>query len=795
MSGYTKDILFALRGFRRNPGFTAIAVLVIALGIGVTTAIFSLVDATALRPLPYRQSEQLVSIGQGQLRGQPGDATASRRQFAEWQQHIRTVREMASYDDVRFVLGEGEAVLVDGLSVSTNLFSLLGVMPSLGRGFLPEEAQAGRGQVVVVSDSFWRRRLGGEASAIGQSVVLDGRSHLIVGVAPPTFHFPPGEANIELWVPASAVEDPAAAGRHDLKVVGRLAEGVSLATSQAELEAIQARLPRRDAVYEMGRTLTAASLKAELVREARPTMITLLVAAGFVLLIVCANVANLLLVRATAREGEIAVRRALGAGRGRVVRMLLLESLLLALLGGALGVGLAVLSLDALVTLLPEQLPRAHAVAINGRVLLFAFGLAVTTGLAFGVFPALTGSSFNLDARLRRSSRTVGRGRGRALLLISEIALAFVLSTGAALTVRSFARLTAVDPGFDARNVVAVPLALVDGRPRPPGETRALYAQLLPAVRQRLGNAVAISTAPLPFAGGTMTHSYRMVGNGGGEEPLLKTPARYVSPGYFELMGIRLLRGRLFAASDDVEGAAPMAIVSDSFVRQRWPGEDAIDKRVNVGGQIFQIVGVVADTKARLDRAGVPEMYLPFAQLPLPSFVVLARSADKEGVVAAVRQELRRLAPGQPLAEAKTMEQLMRASVAQRRLTALALGLFGALALCLAAVGIYGVMSYTVAQRTAEFGLRIAVGATPVKVVRWVLAHSLRLAAIGVAIGVAGALALGRVLNAQLYGITATDTGTFLAVGSVVLLTAAIAALRPALRATRVPPMVAFRGE
>jgi putative ABC transport system permease protein len=810
MRALAHDVRFALRSFRRNPGFVAMAVLVLALGIGANSAMFSVVDAVMLRPLPYGASDQLLVVGRGRIAGRPGRGTASWPTFRDWRSHSRSVRDMAAYHGgVVALTGAGVPELIPSIASTANLFDLLGVRPALGRGFAAGEDQPGRNRVVVLSDGLWRRRFGADPGMVGRMITLDGASHTVIGVAGPGFNFPPTEHAGQLWVPVP--QGNLDVHRHDrslqtLQVVGRLAPGASLASAQAELQTIHARLARQHPEDRAATgVLTATSLQTDLTGNVRVAMFTLLAAVAAVLLIACANVANLMLARSAVRGRELAIRAALGAGRGRIVRQLLTESACLGIMGGALGLALALWGLELLVSLIPSTVPRPHQIAVDGRVLLFTAVVALGTSVGFGIVPALSASAGGARPAMKLGGRGAigGRGRLRSALLTAEIAISFLLLVGAGLALRSFARVATVDAGFDSRDLLTASVSLPANRYPWPEGVAAFYGRLLPRVAALPGVQGAALAMPLPFSASNINLPFAVPGRPAptpGERS--SSPARFVSPDYFAVLGIPLVRGRLLQPADDLPGAAPVTVVSESFARLYFPDEDPVGKAVEVTVAfpgVRRIVGVVRDVRRRLDEASAPQLYLTFhqptAQVPLPVRTLIVRSRAGVSAIAPLRAELANMDAGLPLGEVTTMDDLVARSLQQRRLSATLLALFAGLALALAAAGIYGVMSYTVAQQTRELGLRMALGAPRGRVLTMVLGKGLRLGVLGLALGLVAALAFTRVLTSQLYEISATDPPTFVVIGVLLLAVAALATLLPARRATRVDPLIALSHE
>jgi predicted permease len=801
-----QDVRYGLRQLRRNPGFTAVAIITLAFGIGATTAIFSAVNGILLRPLPYPRSDRLVSVQQvGPGIGNP----ASYPNCFDWQAQNHVFSGMASYHGREFTLtGAGEPLHVQAETVSAGLFGLLEVKPFKGRGFEPQDDQRGA-NVVVLSHSLWAGRFHSDRSVVGRSVALDNKSFTVIGIMPAGFQFPP-TGHTDLWTSVAVDRESGSnimTGRAytTLSVIARLRPGVTLAGAQADMDVIARRLakkyPQSDARQTTVRITPELSRVVENVRL--PLLIILGVVVG-VLLIACANVANLSLARNVTRGREIAVRSALGAHRARLFRQLLSESLLLALLGGAAGIGLAAWGAQALVHVAPENLPRIQRVSADWRVFIFALVLSLVAGALFGTLPALASSRTSLAESLKEagpaSSHGVSQGRLRGGLVIGEIALALMLLVGAGLLISSYLRLDHVDPGFDPHNLLTFSLDL----PSPPYTFAAqqhFVDQLLPRLRNLPGVRSAAVDWTLPFSGVYDSAGVDLEGRkfAPGYTPSIRLDA--LTPGYFRTMRIPLLRGRRFN-DRDAASSLPVAIVNEAFALKYFPNENVVGKRIrpsiSVGSTTpwREIVGVVGNTKLKgLAENFEPEYYLPFGQFPIFSTIVL-RTRDKPlTMVPAVRTVIASMDRNLPVYDVSTMENYLSSSVARSRFSTLLLGLFGALALLLAAVGIYGVVSYSVSQRTHEVGIRIALGADRQDVLQLILRRGMVLALIGVAIGVPAALGLTRFLSSLLYDVKPTDPRTFIAVALIMLGVALLACYIPARRAAKVDPMVALRHE
>ncbi|HEX2190751.1 MAG TPA: ABC transporter permease [Longimicrobiaceae bacterium] len=798
MDALLQDLRYAARALLRSPGFAAMAILTLALGIGVNTTLFSTVDAVLLRPLPYADAGRLVSLWMNE----PG-ASVNKETLEALRARTPSLQGLAGYSGWGFTLtGQGEPEALAGAKGTADLFRVLGARPLLGRTFLPEDGEPGRTPAVVLGHGLWRRRFGGDRGVVGRAITLDGNPAVVVGVMPAEFSFPTREA--ELWLPAPV--DPANRGDYTtgyLTLVGRLRPGGSAEGAAAEARAVARGLrelhPDRytDA---FGREAAVVPLRDTLVGDTGAALLLLLGAVGFVLLIACLNVANLLLVRAAARGREMAVRAALGAGRGRVVRQLLTESSLLALLGGAAGLLLAYWGVQLLGGLLPAELPGADEVRIDARVLAFTAALSLGVGLLAGLAPALLASRTELGGALReRSGSGAGRGRWswlRSALVPSQVALALVLTLGAGLMLRSFRELRAVDPGFRAGGVLTL-------RVLPPSagyaeaERRVAYWD---AVLSRLAALPGVESVGaihlLPLGGSNWNPPLTIEGRE--DRPVVDW--RVATPGYFATAGVPVLRGRGFTAADR-EGAPPVALVSATLARTLFPGEDPIGRRVHTGfegkGNWVEIVGVVGDTRDQtLAGAPNPQMYRPQAQAAMNAMTVMVRSRLDPALLApSAREAVWSVDRDVPVSDVQPLERVVAESIARPRLLVLLLGGFGALALLLGGIGIYGVVSYGADRRSREFGVRMALGARPGEVLRLVLAGAGRLAAVGLAAGVAASLALTRLLAGQLYGVRPTDPATYLAVAALLAAVVLLAAYLPARRATRVDPVVALRAD
>lgn len=802
MTSLFQDLRYGARMLLRSPGFAAVAVLTLALGIGGNTAIFSVVNAVVFRRLPYQNPDRLVWLSETDLRERSGDMRVSPPTFLDWRSQAQGFEAVSAISEGDFVFtGRGEPERIPGAAVSANFFALLGVRPALGRTFLPEDDRVAGRPVVILSHEFWRNRFGSDPGIVGRGIALDGKSYEVVGVAPAGFNYPPGN---RLWVPLMPTlgDGLTIRGAHILDVIGRLKSGVPLSRASAELNAVQQRIAQEDSDYR-NYGARVVPLQEHIVGDLRLPLLVLLGAVGFVLLIACANVANLFLARAAARGREMAIRVAAGATRGRVVRQLLTESAMMALAAGTLGTLLASWGVDALVALSPQKLPRAQEIGLNGQVLAFALVVSLLTGLLFGLAPALQARKVDLSAGLKGEGfQLIGgtsRNRLQSLLVVSETALGLVLLVGAGLMIKSFVRLLQVNLGFRPQHVIAFRLSLADSRYPDPRGQAAFFQQLLERIKTLPGVRSVGMGRNLPISGQSMTSPVIIEGRPAppGERRLVQQAA--VDPGYFSAMGIRIESGRSFNERDNAE-ATPVIILNQAFVRQFFPGENPLGKRLRTffGKPVMrEVVGVVGNVKhSGPARATPPEVYVPYAQEPGPYMTVVVRTdADAATTIPAVRSAVLAIDRNEPLDQVATMESLFSESVARPRFFSWVLGAFGGMALILVAVGIYGVISYSVAQRVHEIGVRLALGAEQRDVLRLIIGQGLLLTGIGIVAGLAGALPLTHILAGLLFAVRPTDPATFVGVALLLMSVAMLASYIPARRAMKVDPMVALRYE
>lgn len=814
MSKLTRDVRYALRQLRSNPGFTLVALLTLGLGIGANTAMFSVVDAVLLRPLPFREPKQLVAVRTTEP-GRRDDIGVSYPAFLDWRNRNHVFEGLSAFREDDFTLtGKGEAAHLFGGVVSANTFSLLGVSPLLGRNFLPDEDQPlSTGLPVILSDHLWRDRFASDPGILGQTLTISSQVFTIVGVMPAGFQFPVQANGIDFWTTLALDARPmnggpplsSQRGVSYLDVLARLKPYILLSQAQSEMSAIQDSINRQ---YPENRPKGIAIVPEidDVVGSARSGLLILLGAVGFVLLIACANISNLFLAKALTRQREITVRRALGATRWSLVRQLTMESLLLAGAGAAVGLVFAVWSIRLLTRLSPAELPRILDSGLNLRVLGFTAATAVLTSVLFGLVPAIHATSTGLASSLNEVGRSGTETRGRRRLsnsfVIAQSALAVVLLAGAGLLLRTLVGLGKVDPGFAKDHVITFGLDL----PSRYGHVQRVqfYQQLLAQIRNLPGVQSASAAFPLPLSADDVKTSFDVEGQPRKESARPVTTLHVVDNDYFHALGIPLLRGRAFDAHDDDPQATPVVVISEDLAKQVFPGVDPIGKRIqpnissgNAAAPMRRVVGVVGDVKAEgLSAPAIPESYVPYAQLPFAPMSVLVRTVlGPEGMVPTLTKQVQSLDKDLPLLNVKPLEQYVDDSIAGTKFEAILLGIFAGLAFLLTAIGLFGVISYTTVRRTRELGIRLALGAERREIVGLVVTSGLWLAGLGTAIGLAAALLLSRFMASLLYGISATDPLTFAVVAIALVGTAALASYIPARRAARIDPMAALRYE
>ncbi|HLK19229.1 MAG TPA: ABC transporter permease [Bryobacteraceae bacterium] len=796
-----QDVKFAIRMLGRSPGFTAVALITLALGIGCNTAMFSVANAVLWRSLPYSHPEQLVTITDVDKKHPENQWGASYPNYLDWRARTHTIDHLTAIlqDDAVLRVGS-EPVRVVGAGVGHEFFSLLGVQPSAGRAFTPTEDRHGQPGVVVLSQRLWHERFGGNPGVLGQSISLDQKPFTVIGIMPAAFDYPP---QADYWVPLEQILDPYfVTGRSVwvLTTIGRLREGATSEQAEAEIEGISRQLRRDHPEINRDMVVRSIPLRKQLGRDLRPALLILMGAVALVLLIACGNLAGLMMGRAAARAREMAIRAALGAGRRRLIRQLLTEGLLLSLSGGALGIALAGWATRSIEYLSKD--PRLTGVPMDGSVLLFALGATIATSILFGLAPAIQTTRVDCGEALKQGGRTSSNLRqagARQLLVIGEMALCLVMLACVGLLFKSFLRVMSVNPGFRTTQLVTARVSLPDAYENEAAALR-FYNQV-PERLKTLPGVIGVSAASyLPIGGPNGTGDIHIEGR-----PMSAAEAPGASferalPNYFQVMGIPLLRGREFDEHDIGKGEH-IILINESFARRFWPNENPLGHRIGIGPQGNKdwhvIVGVVKDVQeAGLDSKVGFATYEPLAQHPRRTMELVMRVAgDTSSAIAGMRSELRRMEPGLLIDRVQTMSQMIADSVAPRRLNLVLFGLFAALALVLASVGLYGVVAYSVSQRTQEFGIRMAIGALPRDVLSLVLGQGLKLAVLGVGIGIAGALAATRLLTKLLFGVEPSDPWTFAGVSLLLTLVALLACWLPAHRATRIAPTVALRWE
>ncbi len=798
---FFQDLRYGLRSLHKKPGFTLTAVIALALGIGANTAIFSVINGVLLRSLAYRDADNIVMVWEHSFQRSRMQNSVSPANFLDWLKRSASFQQIAASWDTRVnltSLGEPEELLVQ--RVSADFFQVLGVPAQIGRWFVADDDKPGANPVVILSHDLFQGRFGGNPAIIGQPVTMSGRSLTVIGVMPSGFHFL--NTQIQAWIPLAL--DPASDWRKQgryLRSVARLKSGVTIQQAQTELDGIAKQLEREYSDYNKGWGVNLVPMHAQIVGDIRPVLLVLLAAVAFILLIACANVANLLLARAAARQKELALRAALGAGRMRLVRQMLTESVLLAVMGGALGVFLAYWGVQLLVALAPDNIPRLREITIDPRVLGFTFAVSLLTGLIFGLVPALQSSRPDLNDALKEGARGSSGGNRlvRNLFVVTEMALALILLVGAGLMLRSFSQLHQVKTGFDTDNVLTLRVQLPMAKYREPQQR----AEFFKRAQERLATLPGVKSVGaisyLPLTGLASSTVFNLAGQP--ELPPNESPGtevRIITPGYFSAMGIPLVKGRTF---DERDGAdSRVLIINETMARKFFPGQDPIGQRLIVNWEpkvADEIVGVVGDVKeTALAEEANPAIYWPHPREPYQFMNFVLRAAiDSARLSAAATKEIHALDPDQPVSDIRTLDQVVAKSIARPRFNALLLAIFAGVALVLASVGIYGVMNYSATQRTQEIGIRMALGAKPTDILRLVVGYGMKLALIGIVIGVIASLALTRVMANLLFGITATDVPTFLCVSFLLTVVALLANYIPARRATRIDPVRSLRYE
>jgi putative ABC transport system permease protein len=809
VNSFWRDIRFGVRMLVKSPAFTAIAVLTLALGIGANTAIFSVIDAALLRPLPYPDAERVVVLYQLDQDKQTDNPSPA--DFLEFQRQSKSFEHLAAYRGLPANLSaNGQPERVQSAIVTSGFFAALGVPALHGRTILPELDPPGRTSVAVLSYGLWQRKFGSNPGIVGHAIEIDGESRVVAGIMPQGFAYPAGT---ELWTssrfaapphPLRLSEDPSAVrDSHYFESFGRLKSGVTLAQASAEVDTIAKRIKQQYGADEfMGATVIP--LRQDLVGETRPALLILLGAVSLVLLIACVNVANIILARGASRQKEMALRVALGAGRSHLLRHLLTETLLLALAGGGLGVLLALWGLAPLRALVPVDMVGGAPITLDSRVLLFTLFASLASGVLFGLIPGLRLLGTDLNATLQEGGRgSAGSGRARRMrsaLVVTEIAMAAVLLIAAGLLLRSFSQLLRVHEGFNPDHVLSMQLSLPQARYPKPGDRVAFVRSALEKINSLPGIAAAAAISRLPLNPGNSSRSIEIEGRTTPASGDVAPDYLVITPEYFQTLGVPLLSGRTFSERDDVN-ATPVTIISEATARHFWPNEDAIGKHLRgaCGDEKTwcQVVGVVGDIKQHhLEQASKLALYVPFSQDPWAFFALVVRTKlEPRSAASAVAGAIRSIDADEPVYNIRSMRDVEAASLSPQRLQIALIGLFAALALVLACMGIYGVMAYSVAQRTSEMGVRMALGAQASNVLGLVMGEGLRLAVLGAGIGLAGSFFAARLLSGMLFGITPTDPFTFLGVAVLLVAVAMVACYVPARRATRVDPLVALRYE
>ncbi|MEW6210872.1 MAG: ABC transporter permease [Acidobacteriota bacterium] len=802
METFIKDMRYGTRLLIRQPGFSLIALIALALGIGANTAIFSVVNTVLIRPLPYKNPERLVAVWETFRNVGKLENPVTPANFFDWKEQNQSFEDMTYYVSQPLTLtGGGDPEKIEGVYSADNFLHLFGVDAAMGRIFMSGEAtQAGDFGATVISYGLWKRRFGSDPDIIGKQLNVDTYPVKIVGVMPDSFQFPSKE--IDLWVPTAMSMEVARQrnAAHYLRVIARLKPGVSYNQADSEIASIAARLEEQYPATNRNLGARINPLREHFFGGIRLALLILFAATAFVLLIACANVANLMLARAASRQREIAIRLALGAGRWRIIRQLFTESLLLSVAGGAAGLLMALWCVEALKSMMPASILQAGEVSIDGRVLGFTFLISILTGLFFGLAPALQATKPALNETLKEGSRDSGTRRSkklRSLLVVAEVALVLVLMIGAGLMLNSFLRLQSIDPGFKSENLLTMEVYPPYSKYPDTLRRAAFYDQLIARVEALAGveSAGVVNVLPMKTALGEM----RYITDHQPQPKFFNAIPTMISPDYFHTMGIPVLKGRAFTASDTKDKPG-VIIINEAMARKVWPDEEAVGKRLKMGvpeNPWLTVAGVVKDVQLAPGADPPPQAFMPYAQVPNfgPRYLVVRAVSDPTNLVAAIRNEVSVIDPDQPIASASLMEEVLSESLSRQRFNMTLLLIFAAIAIALASVGIYGVMSYTVTQNTREIGIRLALGAQTSDVLRLVARQGFLLTVAGVGAGLAGAFALTRLMSNLLYGVTATDPMTFVFVSAILLLVAMLACYIPARRAARVDPIVALRYE
>jgi putative ABC transport system permease protein len=801
-----RDLRYALRILINKPGFTIVAVLTLALGIGANTAVFSVVNAVLLRPLPYGDPDRLVFVSEksAEIENKP----FSLPNYHDWRDRNQTFEDMAAYKFADFNLtGIEPSERLQGAMVSASIFDVLNVEPALGRSFLEEDDKLGSNRVLAISHGLWERRFGKQQDVIGKTLELDGQSYTIIAVTPRDFKFPPSSDRVDVWVPIELFGDKWITSRNTrpaIYAVGRLKSGVSLDLARTQMDVLAGQLEKEYPESNAGNRANVTLLQTQVVKDMRPALLILMGTVGCILLIGCINVANLLLVRAISRQGEIAVRLAVGANRRHLIRQLITESMVLSLIGGGIGLLLANYGLNVLLSIIPENYMRLGEIKIDPWTLIFTFLISLLAGVIFGLVPSFHASKLDLNDMLKESGRSLMGGaaiqRLRGLLVVVEIAIAFVLLIGSGLMIKSFMRVMDQNPGFDPNNVLTMQMTLPEAR-YPKEQQRAQFSeQSLQRVQSLPGVRYAGLITPLPVSGAGWQTTFLVEGRpepGPGEKPL--ADLAMVSPDYFQAMGGPIMEGRYFT-DQDRDGAQMVAIIDETMAHRFWPDETPTGKRLRKGAANspwLTIVGVVKHVKnyGVAEKSNM-ELFTPYLQNPVNSLTLVVRTnADATGLIAGIRSEITKVDKDQPIYNIRTMEQVLATSLAQRRTTTVLLTIFGAVALSLSIVGIYGVMAYSVSQRRHEIGVRMALGAQRSDIMKLILRQGLILIVFGIAIGVGGSSLLSRLLTSLLFGVSPFDPITFVGVLLGLIMVGMLACYIPALKATKVDPTIALKSE